>query len=206
MSGVVEWLEGAARAVAYPGLALLSFVEIMFPPLSSMVILPLAGFLVGRGQLDFLAVVAVTTLGSTLGATALYGAGRRFGRDSAERLADRGWFRFGTAQLDRAEDWFRRYGAAAVALGRLVPVIRSLVSIPAGIARMPGSTFVGFTAAGNLGWNAGLVAVGWLLGENWRRVREYGGAATYVVLAVAAVLLILFAWKRWWKGRQGPAR
>lgn len=150
MSGILEWLEGAARTAAYPGLALLSFVQITFPPLSSTLILPLAGFLVGRGQLDYLAVVAVTTVGSTLGAVLLYAASRRLGRGAVQRLSDRRWFRFATGQIDRAEAWFRRHGTAAVFLGRFVPVVRSLISLPAGIARMPRSTFVAYTAGGNL--------------------------------------------------------
>lgn len=210
MSGIVDWLEGAARAAAYPGLALLSFVENMFPPLSSMVILPLAGFLVGRGELGYVAVIAVTTLGSTLGATVLYTAGRRLGRGPAERLAKRGWFRFGPEQLDRADRWFRRYGAASVLLGRLVPVVRSLVSIPAGIARMSRPTFVGYTAVGNLGWNAALVTAGWMLGENWREVRRYGDLLTYGVAAVLALIVIRLIWTRWRRsedaGRRGDGR
>lgn len=206
VSGIVDWLEGAARAAAYPGLALLSFVENMFPPLSSMVILPMAGFLVGRGELGYVAVVTVTTLGSTLGATVLYTAGRRLGRGPAQRLAEGGRFRFGAEQLDRADRWFRRYGAAAVLLGRLAPVIRSLVSIPAGMARMSRPTFVGYTAAGNLCWNAALVAAGWVLGENWRQVRRYGDVLTYGVGAVLLLIVLRVAWTRWRRGTEDGSR
>lgn len=197
MSGILEWLEGAAWTAAYPGLALLSFVEIMFPPLSSMVILPLAGFLVGRGQLGYAAVVAVTTAGSTAGAAFLYAASRRLGRGALERLPEGGWFRFAGGQVERAEEWFSRYGAAAVCLGRLVPAVRSLISVPAGIARMPRATFVAYTAAGNLGWNAGLVAAGWALGANWRAVSRMGDPALYGIGVVLALLLLRLAWKRW---------
>lgn len=197
MNEVVGWLDGAVRTAAYPGLALLSFVEIMFPPLSSMVILPLAGFLVGRGQLGYSAVVVVTTVGSTLGATLLYAASRRLGRGAVEGLSDREWFRFADDQLARAEDWFRRYGPAAVFVGRLVPVVRSLISVPAGIARMPRTTFVAYTAGGNLGWNGGLVAAGWLLGANWREVSRIGSPAVYGVAVLLVLIVVRVAWKRW---------
>lgn len=196
MNDVVQWLTGQVPVVAYPALLLLSLAENMFPPLSSMVILPLGGFLVGRGELDFVAVIAVTTLGSTLGATLLYAVARRLGPESPEELADRGWLKFGSGQLERSGEWFRRYGATAVLLGRVVPVVRSLISIPAGMARMPRTTFVVYTTTGNLGWNAGLVTLGWALGDNWPEVRRYGHLVAYAVIVLLAVMLARFLLQR----------
>jgi membrane protein DedA with SNARE-associated domain len=162
------------------------------------VILPWAGFLTGQGQFSFLLVLIATTLGSLVGASILYGIGAAIGQARVRRLvASYGhWALLTPEDLRKAEDWFSRYGPIAVFTGRLAPIVRSLVSIPAGYQRMPIAQFLLLSACGSLLWNGALVSLGWLLGENWHAIERYVGWLQYVVIAVAALLVIRFVWQR----------
>ena len=185
--------------LGYVGVALLVAIENLIPPIPSELILPLAGFSVSRGQLSFLGVLAAATTGSVVGALVLYGIGQGIG-EARLRSFIRRFERLPFVQeadLDRAQDWFARHGAKAVLIGRLVPVIRSLVSLPAGFARMPLGLFVLYTALGSAAWNGVLVGLGWLLGEQWMLVRRYTQYFEYAVIVVLAAAVIWFVWRRW---------
>lgn len=166
-SGVVDWVLDVMFTLGYPGVALLVFLDNVFPPIPSEVILPLAGLVAGQGRLSLPGVIAAATLGSLAGALPLYGLGVWLGD---ERL--RGFIRrFGRAlfvneaDLDQTQAWFDRHGAKAVLLGRCVPLVRSLVSIPAGLARMPIWRFSSYTLLGSALWNTLLICIGFALGE-----------------------------------------
>lgn len=192
MAAIGEWARDAVASGGYPALALLIFIENVVPPIPSEVILPLAGFYVGQGQLTFLGAVAAATAGSVAGALAIYAAARRGGRPLVLRHAR--LLRLTESELDRADDWFQRRGAWVVFLGRLVPGARSLVSVPAGLSGMPGGRFLALTAAGSALWNAALIAAGWALGRNWQRVESLVGPVSTVVgglLAGAAVVWVI---------------
>jgi membrane protein DedA with SNARE-associated domain len=193
-----EWVTRVIEALGYPGLTVLVALENIFPPIPSEVILPLAGFLTGQGQFSFLLVLIATTLGSILGALLLYGIGAAIGQQRIRRLVEKHghWALLTPDDLTRSELWFDRYGPIAVFVGRLVPVVRSLVSIPAGYRRMPVAQFLVLTGFGSALWNGALVALGWTLGENWHLIEEYVGWLQYVVAAVVAVLVIRFVWLR----------
>jgi membrane protein DedA with SNARE-associated domain len=150
-------------------------------------VLPLAGFLAGQGRFWLPAVIVAATIGSIIGALILYGLAAWLGEERVRGLVERygRFLRVSDHDLDRADVWFDQHGGAAVALGRLVPVVRSLVSIPAGLRRMPLGRFVLFTAAGSAVWNSVLIGLGWLLGDNWTEVDQY---ATYIEIAVLIVL------------------
>lgn len=195
---LAEWVTNVIEALGYPGLTILVALENVFPPIPSEVILPLAGFLTGQGRFSFPLVLAAATLGSLIGALILYGIGAAIGQKRVHWLFERfGRFALLTpADLTRAEDWFARYGAIAVLSGRLVPIVRSLVSIPAGYQRMPLLQFILLTILGSLIWNGALVSLGWALGENWHAVEEYVGWLQYVVIAVVAFLILRFVWLR----------
>ena len=176
------------------GIGLLIFLENVVPPVPSEVILPLAGFRARTGALNVWLAWPAATAGSVLGAVVLYGLGAWLGYDRLHALAGKRWF-FLTSQkdLDRGQRIFGRHGGKVVLLGRCVPVIRSLVSIPAGIVRMPLPRFLLLTAAGSGVWNALFIGLGWYLGDHWDRVQTWLGPVTYVVLGLALVGLVWLA-------------
>lgn len=179
-----------------PGVSLAVAAENVFPPLPSEVILPLAGFTASQGDAGFGLVGALlwTTAGSLLGALIMYGLGAALGPVRLRRV----WGRLpliNLDDLDRTEAWFARHGRKAVFFGRMIPVFRSLVSIPAGVERMPIGVFVLLTVAGSAIWNGVFVTAGYLLGEQWHRVEPYADTfqAVVIVLAVIAACLWLVA-------------
>jgi len=195
---LAEWVTGVIEALGYPGLTVLVALENVFPPIPSEIILPLAGFMTGQNRFSFPLVLLASTLGSIIGALLLYGIGAAAGQARINRLvANYGhWALLTPHDLTRSEAWFDRYGPAAVFVGRLVPIIRSLVSIPAGYRRMPLAQFVILTAFGSLIWNGALVSLGWALGDNWHIIERYIGWLQYLVIAVVAFLVLRFIWQR----------
>ncbi len=198
MDGVAGWVVKVVDSLGYVGLALLIALENVFPPLPSELILPLAGFLTGRGEMSFPGAVLAATTGSLAGAMVLYALGRLVGEDRIRRfVVTRGrWFMFEEEDLDRAGAFFSRHGTKAVFFGRLVPVVRSVISIPAGIQRMPVAIFCLYSALGSLLWNTALIGLGWILGDQWEAVRQYVGYLEWLVLAAIAFGLIWFVAKR----------
>jgi len=182
---VSDWVFGVLEALGYLGLGLVLIAENLFPPIPSEVILPLAGFFVGQGSFSFAGAVAASTLGSVLGALALYAMGRHGGRPLVLRYGS--WLRVTPEALDAAEGWFARHGDAMVLWARMVPLARSVVSIPAGIARMPLGRFAALTTLGSAAWNTLLIGSGWALGANWERVSEIAGSYSDAVLAALVV-------------------
>jgi membrane protein DedA with SNARE-associated domain len=203
---IAEWVTRVIEALGYPGLTILVALENIFPPIPSEVILPLAGFLTGQGRFSFALVLVATTLGSLLGALLLYGIGAAFGQHRIRKLVEKygHWALLTPDDLTKAEQWFDRYGAIAVFTGRLAPIVRSLVSIPAGVRRMPLGQFLLLTGAGSALWNGTLVAFGWVLGENWHSIERYIGWLQYLVIAVVAILVVRFIWQR--LRARGPER
>ncbi|MFD7866945.1 DedA family protein [Streptomyces sp. NPDC057682] len=189
--GVAGWAAGLVDTLGGPGAGLAIALENLFPPLPSEVILPLTGFAAGRGVLSLASALFWTTLGSVAGAAALYWLGMLFGRERMYAL----WARLPlvrTSDLARTEAWFARHGTKAVLLGRLVPVFRSLISVPAGLERMPFALFLGLTALGSLGWNTVLVMAGYWLGDQWDTVGTWVGVLSKAVLALALAALALY--------------
>jgi membrane protein DedA with SNARE-associated domain len=196
--GLAGWVTGVIVSFGYWGVVTLMVAENLFPPIPSEVILPLAGFLVWRGDLGFVLVLGVSILGSLLGAFILYALGRWGGRELVLRHASLP--RVKEAELDRADGWFDRYGGVVVLVGRLVPGVRSVVSIPAGMAEMPVGQFALLTTLGSSVWNALLIGAGWTLGENWERVSYLVDSVSTFALGVLLLTAIgLGIW--WWRRR-----
>jgi membrane protein DedA with SNARE-associated domain len=185
LGDIGAWVLDVIAALGYVGLALLLIAENLFPPIPSEVVLPLAGFLVGRGDLGFWQALLVSTLGSVAGALILYTLGRYGGRRLVLRYGR--FLRVDDDGLDRADGWFRRYGDWVVLFARVVPFARSVVSIPAGTMKMPAIRFTAMTALGSLAWNTLLIGAGVILGANWQRVEVWIGSYSNVVLVGAAV-------------------
>jgi len=192
LGDIGAWVLDVISALGYVGLALLLIAENLFPPIPSEVVLPLAGFLVGRGDLMFWAALLASTFGSVAGALILYALGRYGGRKLVLRYGR--FLRVDEDSLDRANTWFRRYGDWVVLFARVVPLARSIVSIPAGTMNMPIFRFVALTAIGSLAWNTLLIGAGVILGANWQRVETWVGSysnTVLIALAVAAAILLL---------------
>ncbi|THJ66307.1 DedA family protein [Arthrobacter echini] len=176
------------ETIGAPGAGLAIALENLFPPLPSEVILPLAGFTASRGNFSLVEAIIWTTLGSVVGALALYAIGAWLGRDRMRRLVSKVPL-VDLEDVDRVEAWFDRHGYRAVFFGRMLPIFRSLISIPAGIERMPVAKFLLLTTAGSLIWNSIFVLAGFYLGENWGVVEEYAGIFQWIVI-IAVVLFL----------------
>ncbi|TJZ55636.1 DedA family protein [Streptomyces piniterrae] len=195
------WITELMDALGAPGAGLAIAAENLFPPLPSEVILPLAGFAASRGTMQLSTALAWTTLGSVIGALALYGVGALLGRRRTIAIASKLPL-VKISDIEKTERWFQRHGSKAVFYGRMIPVFRSLISIPAGIERMPIRTFLALTTLGSLIWNAIFVLAGYALGENWEEVTGYVDVYSKVVLAAAALAVAAFVLVR--VSRRGP--
>jgi membrane protein DedA with SNARE-associated domain len=186
-----EWITSTVRTLGYAGVALLTFLENLFPPIPSELVIPLAGFVAAEGDLALWGVIAAGTAGAVAGATAWYGLGRRVGEERLRAWADRHgkWLTLDGEAIDRAQEWFRRHGGAAVFIGRLVPGVRTFVSLPAGFAQMSLGRFLLYSTGGTILWTAALAYAGVVLQANFRAVSDYLNAATNVVLIALAVML-----------------
>ena len=203
--GIAGWATDLMDRLGAPGAGLAIALENLFPPLPSEVILPLAGFTAAQGGMSLAAALVWTTLGSVAGALALYGIGALIGRDRVRALVVRLPL-VKVADLDRTEAWFARHGAKAVFFGRMIPVLRSLISVPAGVERMSVATFVLYTTLGSLLWNTAFVLAGYGLGDNWRTVEEYVGVYSKAVVALAGLAAVAFLAVRIVKARQAEGR
>jgi membrane protein DedA with SNARE-associated domain len=181
------------------GVGLLTLVETVFPPIPSEIPLSLAGYLAERGRMNVAWVLVAATLGSVLGALVLYGLGAAFGEQRARRWLTRLPL-VDESDFDQASAWFQRHGHGVVFFGRFVPIVRSLVSLPAGAQRMPLLPFVVLTLLGSLLWNTLLVGAGYALGTQYERVEDYLVYLDYVVFAAIAVVL------GWWIMRKRRQR
>ncbi|MBA3305709.1 MAG: DedA family protein [Thermoleophilaceae bacterium] len=185
-----DWITGLVEATGYVGILLLMLVENVFPPIPSELIMPLAGFTAAQGRLSLALVVLAGTAGSLLGALFWYALGRWLGADRLKRFAARHgrWLTLSPVEVDRAEAWFQQHGAKAVLLGRLVPGVRSLISVPAGVTGMKLPGFLAWTALGTGLWTALLAGAGYALQGQYALVADYVNPASNVVVG------LLFAW------------
>ena len=199
---VTDTVSQVIRDLGLLGLVALMFVENVFPPIPSEVVLPLAGFFVGRGDFSFVGVLAAATLGSVLGSIFLYELARYGGRPFVLRYGS--ILRVQPEDLDRADAWFERRGPVIVLVGRCIPGVRSLVSLPAGTLKMPRFQYIALTLVGSLAWNAALIGAGWILGEEWDRVSDVVGSVGTPLLVVLLVVLGAASVVWWW--RRHPSR
>ncbi|TDC25477.1 DedA family protein [Micromonospora sp. 15K316] len=200
--GIVGYVTDLVERLGGPGAGLAVALENLFPPIPSEVILPLAGFVAGQGRMSVVGAIFWTTLGSLLGALALYGIGAALGRDRIRAVAAKLPL-VKLSDVDRTEAWFIRHGVKAVFFGRMIPIFRSLISIPAGVERMPIAVFALYTTLGSLIWNSTFVLAGYLLGDNWHLVEGYVGVLQNVVIVVCAAAAAWFVVTRVRRARRG---
>ena len=197
-----EWARSAVESGGYPALFGLILAENLFPPIPSELILPVAGYYVGQGTMNFALAVMAATLGSVVGALLLYALARYGGRSVVLKLGR--FARIREDDLDRADDWFDRRGPWIVLFGRLVPGVRSLVSVPAGLSEMPVLRFTALTTLGSAAWNCALIGAGWALGSQYEKVGAIVGPVGTVIVGLCAVgVAVLVAWAV--KRRRAPS-
>lgn len=204
-SSAPGWINSLMDTLGAPGAGIAIALENLFPPLPSEVILPLAGFAASSGQMNLIAVLIWTTAGSVIGALALYGVGAMLGRDRTVAIAAKLPL-LKVADIERTEAWFAKHGAKAVFFGRMIPIFRSLISVPAGVERMSVPLFLGLTTLGSAIWNTIFVLAGYLLGENWEDVTGYVSTYSKVVLVAAALGVVAFVLVRLFKPGAGARR
>jgi membrane protein DedA with SNARE-associated domain len=200
LTDLSDWVIDVIDKLGYVGVALLVALENLFPPIPSEIVLPFAGVVARQGGATLPGMIVAATIGSVVGALVLYGIAAAIGPERLRGFVVRygRWFRLTVDDLERAERWFDQRAVVAVLVGRCVPLIRSLVSIPAGFRRMPLGTFLPYTVIGSLIWNSGLVGAGYVLGQEdrWRRIEDVMDVAQYVVIAGILAAIAWFVWRR----------
>lgn len=188
-----EWIKSLIQEWSYAGVMFLMFLENVFPPIPSELIMPLAGFYSTTGKFTLLGIVIAGTLGSLAGAMLLYYAGRLAGEERVRRWCERHgkWVGLSGEDVDKSKRWFDRHGAKTVLLCRMVPGVRSLISVPAGIASMPLGQFVFLTSIGSAIWTAALALAGRGLAQNYEQVEKFvGPISTAVVVGIVAMIAL----------------
>jgi len=193
-----DWVISIMQTMGYPGIGLLMFLENIFPPIPSELIMPAAGFAATSGGLTLWGAILAGIIGSVLGQLPLYYLGRLVGRRRLKRWADQHgrWLMVSAANIDQADAMFNRHGKSAVFFCRVVPGLRSLISIPAGIAKMNLATFLIWTTLGTTIWTSALTTLGYVLGQNYERVSEYMGPASTIILGLLVAAVIVWVLRR----------
>ena len=195
---MTDWIVRTVELLSYWGIALLMFLENVLPPIPSEVVMPLAGFTAGQGDLTLWGAILAGSAGSLAGATLWYAVARAVGTDRLKGWADRHgrWLRLRRRDIDRADRWFDRWGHWAVLLGHIVPGVRTLISLPAGFSEMPFGRFLLYSLIGTVAWCTLLASLGWALGGHWTVIERYVGwiglGITVILLAAAAA----WVWRR----------
>jgi membrane protein DedA with SNARE-associated domain len=195
LGGLTGWVAGVLDSLGAAGVGLLVALENLVPPIPSEIVLALGGFLASEGRMSLPIVIVAATAGSVVGALVLYWLGRSLGEERLKRWLDHVPL-VDADDLDKADKWFERHENAAVLLGRCVPVVRSLISIPAGANRMPLPRFVAFTTLGSAVWNSLFVGAGFALGTRWEQVDQYARWFDYVILALVVISVGLWVNKK----------
>lgn len=186
---MLDWVSGTISDMGYIGIVVLMFLENLFPPIPSEIVMPLAGFVAARGDLSLVGVILAGMVGSVLGALPWYFAGKLLGEVRLKAWADRHgrWLAVSSGEIDKALDWFDRHGRKVVFFGRLVPTVRTLISVPAGLVCMDLPRFLIYSAAGTLLWSGLLAWAGYLLQSRYREVTDYIGPISSAII-VAIIL------------------
>lgn len=181
-----DWILDLIERGGYLAVGFLMLLENVFPPIPSEVVMPVAGIAAERGQMSLIGVIIVGTLGAVAGQLVWFWLGLRIGEDGLKRLARRygRWLTVSPRDIDRADKWFDQHGGKAVLIGRLVPGVRTLISLPAGLSEMSLRRFLTYSTVGSGAWTAALAVAGYALGEQQQSVTRWIGPVSTVVLVV----------------------
>ena len=202
---MTDWIIAFIEGSGYLGIALLMLLENVFPPIPSELVLPFAGYVAATGKLHPVGVLLSAVTGSLLGALPWYWAGRKLGHGGLQRFAQRHG-RLLTLEphdIDRAQHWFRRHGPASVGFGRLVPAVRSVISMPAGVGRMPVPSFLLWSLVGTFCWSALLLGLGYVLQSRYEEAKD---AIEWATRGVVAFMVGAYVWRVWRFGRKRAAQ
>lgn len=191
---MVDWITNTMQSLGYVGIGLLMFLENLFPPIPSELIMPLAGFTVAKGNMNFVLAVTAGVLGTMLGALPWYYVGKLVGEENLKRLANKygKWIGLSSKDIDKADNWFDKHGGKAVFFCRLVPGVRTLISLPAGISGMPLLPFLIYSTLGTTLWVGFLTYAGYALGDNYELVEQYLGPVSKIVFVVLVVAFVIW--------------
>jgi len=200
ISDIIRWAESLIKSLGEIGVALVIIIETVIPPIPSELLLPLAGSLVAKGEFNFFSIVLAATIGSVIGATILYGIARWAGDRRVDRWIDRWgkWLLVTHEDMDKARTFFGKYGNRAVLIGRVIPGIRSVISIPAGLTSMPIADFLIYTTIGSAIWNLLLVSAGFFLGQQYDLVEKWLDPVSPIIYALVIVAVLGFIGRRLW--------
>jgi membrane protein DedA with SNARE-associated domain len=203
MAGIIEWgigiVLGIITALSYPGIILLMALESACIPIPSEVVMPLAGSLIHKGTFDLIGLTIAGTIGNLIGSITVYWIGMKYGRSFIAKYGRYVLLR--EKHVDLAESWFKRYGDAATFFSRMLPVIRTFISLPAGMARMNFKKFVALTTAGSIPWNFALAYIGFLLQENWESILAWFSVFD-IIIVIALIVLLAFLIRRYLRGKR----
>lgn len=200
-----DWVIGFVEERGYFGILLLMVAENVFPPLPSELIVPFAGFVAARGELNFVGVVIAASLGSAIGALPWYAAGRWLGCERLKRFAARHgqWLTMTPKQIDRVQRWFHDRGPLVLVFGRLVPALRTLISLPAGISGLPLGKFIAWTLVGTTLWTGALTAAGFLMKDSYERISSWLNPLTTAIMVGLVLWYVLRVVRYHGKGQGG---
>jgi membrane protein DedA with SNARE-associated domain len=195
---MTDWIISIMEQLGYFGIALLMFLDNVFPPIPSEVIMPSAGFAASKGQLLLSGVIIAGSFGSLLAAALLYWVGRKIPNQSIFNWVDRyGKYLFIKSEdVKKALDWFEKYGHRVVFFGRMVPAVRSLISIPAGMSHMPFWKFMLYSSVGTIIWTTFLACVGYYFGNNIELMQQIFSRVGYVIITIVLILVAYFFYKK----------
>lgn len=191
---ISEWAIRTMESLGYVGIGLLMFLENLFPPIPSELIMPLAGFTVAQGKMQLVPAIVAGVLGTILGAFPWYYLGKLLGENRIKRWIDQHgkWLGISSEEIDKAQRWFYRHGNKAVFFGRLVPGIRTLISLPAGFSHMPIAQFLIYSTLGTTAWVGFLTMAGYKLGEHYDLVDQYLAPVSKIVLGLVIVAFVIW--------------
>lgn len=201
---MTDWITNLMESLGYWGIGLLMFLENLFPPIPSELIMPLAGFTVSQGKMQFFWAVLAGVVGTIVGALPWYYVGKWVGEERVKAWADRygRWLSISSKDIDRANSWFERYNAKAVLLCRLVPGVRTLISLPAGLSGMPLLPFLVYSTIGTTLWVTLLTYAGYALGQRYYLVDEYIGPFSKIVLCILVAAFVIWVVRKNWKAER----
>jgi membrane protein DedA with SNARE-associated domain len=198
-----DWITNLMTSMGYLGIGLLMFLENLFPPIPSELIMPLAGFNIAKGKMAFLPAIGAGTIGTVLGALPWYYLGCQLSEERIKKLIDRygKWLRISGRDVDRAKGWFDRSGQFAVLIGRLIPGVRTLISLPAGMAKMPIVPFILYSTVGTALWVSLLTYGGYLLGDKYEEIEHFIAPFSKIILGLILGAALVWLLRKYLRNR-----
>ena len=203
MLSITSWINEIMQQLGYVGIAILMFLDTIFPPIPSELIMPSAGFTASQGDLNIVAVIIAGSCGSILAAVILYWIGRVLNEDRLNNWLKRygKWIFLKPEDLAKATSWFNQHGKKIVFFGRMIPAVRSIISIPAGIAKMPFGLFLLYSSLGTLIWTSILALLGYYLGQNYQKIIPWISGASNIILVIIIGAAIIGIYKYYKKSK-----